>query len=223
MKLSENTLDVLKNFSAINPNMVFKPGKTIATISEAKNIMASATIQEEIPSQFGIYDLTEFLSTLSLVSDPDLEFTADSIKINDGGTSIRYFYSAPEVLTAPSKNVNMPKPEVKIAFTADVINKIKKAAAVLCHATLEIAGEDGKIILLVRDLKNETANKYSIVVDESNACTESFSFVMVIGNLKMLPGDYTVSISSKLISHFKNTTTPVEYWIALEKSSTFGS
>lgn len=223
MKLSEQTLDVLKNFSAINPNMVFKPGKTISTISEAKNIMANATIEDEIPRQFGIYDLTEFLSALALVSEPDLEFTEDSVVINDGATSIRYFYAEPANLTAPTKQVNMPKPEVKLTLTADVINKIKKAAGVLGHATLEIAGNKGKITVSVSDLKNETANKYSIVVDEANACKEKFSFVMVIGNLKMMPGDYEVSISSKLISHFRNTGSPIEYWIALEKSSTFGS
>ncbi len=223
MKLSKNTLDVLNNFSVINPNMVFKPGKVVATISEAKNIMANATIGEEIPSQFGIYDLTQFLSTLSLVTDPELEFTADSVKITEGDTSIRYFYSSPELLTAPNKNVNMPKPEVKIAFTADVINKIKRASTILGHVTMEISGIKGKITLSVSDLKNDTANKYSIVVDADNACKETFSFIMTIGNLKMLPGDYTVSISSKLISHFQNTSMPVEYWIALEKTSTFGS
>ena len=202
--------------------MVFKPGTAVSTISEAKNIMASATITEEIPRSFGIYDLTEFLSTCSLMTEPELEFTEDSILLNEGNTSIRYFYAVQENLTAPTKQVNMPKPEVKLTLSADAINKIKKAASVLGHATMVITGAKGKVTLSVADLNNETANKYSIIVDEANACKEAFSFVMVIGNLKMLPGDYTVSISSKLISHFKNNSTPVEYWIALEKSSTFG-
>jgi len=223
MKLSETTLDVLKNFSAINPNMVFKPGKTISTISESKNIVANAKIEETIPSQFGIYDLTEFLSTLSLVESPDIEFTDKSITINEGNTSIRYYYSDPSLLTFPAKNLNMPKAEVKFVLSASAINKIKKAASVLGHATLQITGKKGKIDLAVTDLKNDTANKYSISIDENNECKESFSFVIVIGNLKMMPGDYKVSISSKLISHFENTTIPVEYWIALEKNSTYGN
>lgn len=223
MKLSETTIDILKNFSAINPNMVFKEGATLATIAEAKNIMASATIEERIPREFGIYDLNEFLSTISLVENPDLDFGKDSITVSDGNASIEYFYSSPEVLTAPTKTVTMPKADVKVILTADTINKIKKAAAVLGHPTLQISGKNGVVSCQVIDLKNKTANKYSIVVDEKNACKEVFSFVIVIGNLKMLPGDYTVSISSKLISHFKNATTPIEYWIALEKDSTFGS
>jgi len=222
MKLSETTVELLKNFAAINPNMVFKPGKSITTMAEAKNIVAVATITEEIPSAFGIYDLTEFLSALSLVDEPELDFTADSVVIKEGKTSIQYFYSAPELLTAPTKQVTMPKADVTLNLSADVINKIKKAAAVLGHATLEINGKNGEVTVNVADQKNATANKYAIGVDDNNACKDAFSFVMVIGNLKMLPGDYVVSISSKLISHFKNATAPVEYFIALEKTSTFG-
>jgi len=223
MKLSETTIDILKNFSAINPNMVFKEGTTVSTIAEAKNIMASATIEERIPREFGIYDLNEFLSTISLIENPTLDFGKDSIAVSDDSSSIEYFYSSPEVLTAPTKNVTMPKAEVKVTLTADQINKIKKAASVLGHPTLQFSGKGGVITAKIVDLKNTTANKYSVVIDEKNACKEVFSFVIVIGNLKMLPGDYTVSMSSKLISHFKNNSIPVEYWIALEKDSTFGS
>ena len=223
MKLSENTLDILKNFSVINPNMLFKPGQTLSTIAEAKNIMASAKIEESIPSEFGIYDLTEFLSTLSLTQEPELEFLEDSLTIREKNASIRYFYSGKELLTVPTKNVTMPKAELQISLTEDDLNKVKRAASVLGHPNLEIAGKNGIISLQVVDPKNPTANKYSLVIDENNACKETFSFIVVIGNLKIIPGDYVVSISSKLISHFKNTSVPIEYWIALEKTSTFNS
>ena len=221
MKLSENTINLLKNFAGINPNMVFKPGSSIATIAEAKNIMASATITESFPQEFGIYDLNEFLSTLALVENPELSFSEDSITIKDGKTAIRYFYASMDLLTAPSKQVTMPNPEVTFILSEDVLNKVKRASAVLGHANIEIKGENGKIVVNLTDAKNASANKYSIVVDENNACKEAFSFILVIGNLKMVSGDYTVEISSKLISHLKHTTLPVNYWIALEKTSTF--
>lgn len=223
MKLSEITVDILKNFSAINPNIAFKEGSSIATIAEAKNIMASATIEERITREFGIYDLNEFLSTISLIENPNLDLGSNSITASDDLTAIEYYYSSPEVLTVPTKQVTMPKAEVSFTLTADHITKIKKAAAVLGHATLQFSAKNGVITAKIIDLKNSTANKYSVVIDEKNACKEVFSFIIVIGNLKMLPGDYTVSMSSKLISHFKNNSVPVEYWIALEKDSTFGS
>lgn len=223
MKLSEDTINLLKNFSAINPNMVFKAGNTINTISEAKNILATAQITETIEKTFGIYDLTEFLAAIALVEDPELTLNESSITIKHGGTSMQYFYSEPSILTAPTKMVTMPKPDVVLSLSADVINKIKRASAVFGHATLAITGDDGIVSVSILDPKNPSANKYSILVDEANDCTESFSFVMAIGNLKMLPGDYTISISSKLISHFKNNSTPVEYYIALDKTSTFAN
>jgi hypothetical protein len=222
MKLSDNTVDILKNFSAINPNMLFRPGSTISTIAEAKNIVASAQISEQIPAEFGIFDLTQFLSTISLLENPELEFTDSSVMVRDGNASIQYYYSSPDVLTVPNRTVNMPNADVVFNLSSDMISKIKRAASVLGHPTLQILGSKGKITLQIVDLKNPTANKYTIVIDEKNACNEVFSFVMVIGNLKMMAGDYVVSVSSKLISHFKNTSTPVEYWIALEKTSTFG-
>ena len=115
----------------------------------------------------------------------------------------------------------MPNPEVSFILSEDTIEKIRRASAVLGHANFEIQGKNGLIIIHITDVKNASSNKYSIVVDENNACKEVFSFIMVITNLKMVTGNYTMEISSKLISHLKHTTLPVEYWIALEKSSTF--
>ena len=221
MHLSEDTLNLLKNFSAINPNMVFKAGNTINTISEAKNILATAKIAESFDQTFGIYDLNEFLAAVSLVENPELTLGESSITIRDGVTSIEYFYSEPSILTSPSKMVTMPTVDVVLNLSADVINKIKRACAVFGHTSLAITGDKGRVSVSIVDPKNPTANKYSILLDEVNACKEAFTFVMAIGNLKMLPGDYTVEISSKLISHFKNNSAPVEYFIALDKTSTF--
>lgn len=224
MKLSETTIDILSNFATINPNMLFKEGTTLSTISEAKNIMASATIEERIPREFGIYDLSEFLSTVSLLKEPKLDLGAASAKISGTDSdSIEYFYASKESLTTPTKNVTMPKADVKFTLSADAFARIKKAAGVLGHSTVVFTGKKGVISCQVVDPNNQTANKYTLVVDEENASKEVFSFVMAIGNLKMIAGDYSVAFSSKLISNFKNANVPVEYWIALEKSSTFGS
>ena len=222
MKLSPQTIELLKNFSSINPNIIFRIGNTISTVAEAKNIFATATITESIDKQFGIYELNEFLATLDLVDDPELELTEDSVLIRDGKTLIRYFYSAQDLLTSPTKGITMPKAELKLQLSGDVLSKIRRAAAVFGHSTLAIEGSGGVVTISVVDPKNTTANKYSITVDETNTCQETFSFTMVIGNLKLIPGDYDVSISSKLISHFKHTTLPLEYFLALEKTSTFG-
>jgi hypothetical protein len=223
MKLSEQTIEVLKNFSTVNPNLIFKQGNVVRTMAEAKNVIASATIAEQIPRTFGIYDLTEFLSALSLVEKPELEFKDDSVEISEGSTVIQYYHSPTHLLTSADKQVNMPKAEVTFQLTSDALNKVRRASSVLGHTELQIQGNAGRVSLNVVNLKTPASNKYSVVVDESNECREMFSFVFVIGNLKIIPGDYTVSVSSRLISHFKHASLPVEYWVALEKTSSFGN
>jgi len=223
MKLPKQTIDVLNNFASINPNLVFNIGNGISTISDAKNIMASAQITETFEQSFGVYDLSEFLSALSLVEDPTLEFSDSYLTIQNQNTSIRYHYSSPEILTTPpTKKITMPSIDVTVTITDELIGKIKRASNALGHSNLAIAGENGKVVLAVMDPKNSTANTYSIILDENNSCKEKFNFIVAISNLKIVPGDYTIEISSKLISHFKHNTLPVEYYIALEKDSTYG-
>jgi len=224
MKLSNDTLNVLKNFASINPNLVFKPGQKLKTISEAKTILASADIVEDFPIEFGVYDLNEFLSILNLIEDPELEFEDKSVLIKNSSVNnqkVRYFYSSPEILTTPQKDIQMPEPEVGVNLSDDVLNQIRKAAALLGHTELSIQGEDGVVTASVFDSKDATSNSFTMELDKDNACKNEFNFVVSIPNLKLLPGDYFVSISSKLISNWTNSNYPVEYFVALEKSSTY--
>ena len=223
MNLSNDTLNVLKNFATINPNIVFKPGQKLKTISESKTILASATIVEDFPQEFGVYDLNEFLSVLSLIDQPTLEFEDKSVLIKGGNSSqqIRYFFSEADILTTPQKDIQMPDPEVGVNIEEDKLNQIRKAAAVLGHTELAITGNDGVITASVLDTRDSTSNVFEIELDKDNSCKNEFNFVVSIPNLKLLPGDYFVSISSKLISNWTNSNYPVDYFIALEKNSSY--
>lgn len=222
MILSDNTLEVLKNFASINPNLVFKPGQRLSTISEAKTIMAKAEIVEDFPQEFGIYDLNEFLSVYGLIEDATLEFGDKSVTIkNDESKRIQYYFSEIDILTQPSKDITMPDAEVGINLTDDTLKALKQASSVLGHTDLALVGEGGVITAKVFDEKDATSNTFELTLDKDNACKNDFNFVVNMPNLKLLPGDYFVSISSKLISNWTNNDYPVEYFIALEKTSTF--
>ena len=224
MELSEGTLQVLKNFATINSNIVIKQGNALKTISEAKNLLASASILEDIPIDFGIYDLNQFLNVLSLVDTPRLTFKDDYVIIGDstGRTEIKYFYSDMDMLTSPSKDIVMPSTEVKFVLDNETLNKIKRAASALEHTAVAISSNSGVIRLSVIDPENATSNTFSIDVDGEFE-NDNFNLIINISNLKMLPGDYQVEISSSLISHFTNVENKTQYWIALEKSSTYGA
>ena len=229
MILSDDTLNVLKNFATINPNMIFKPGQKLSTISEAKTILAKADIVEDFPQEFGIYDLNEFLSVHGLIENPQLAFEDTHLAISNtiGGCKlhnqqkINYHFSSPDILTSPQKDITMPDAEVGVNIEEDVMAQIRKAAAVLGHTDLTITGDNGLIRAIVSDPKDATSNSFDLELDKENACKNQFQFVINIPNLKLLPGDYFVAISSKLISNWTNSNYPVEYFIALEKSSVF--
>ena len=218
MKLSTETISVLKNFSTINANLMVKAGSSLSTMSAMKNIVAKADVSEKFLSDFAIYDLNEFLSALSLFGKPDLEFNDDFVIITEEGTSksLKYWFSDPSVVTTPSKEISMPSTELTFNLSSDTLNEITKAAAVIGVPDMALAG--GK--LMVTDKKNSTANAYETSLDVGSVDAE-YKFWFKVENLKVMPGAYDVEVSSKKISHFTNTKLGVQYWIALEPESSY--
>ena len=219
MKLSTETISVLKNFSTINANLMVKAGSSLSTMSAMKNIVAKADVTEEFPSDFAIYDLNEFLSALSLFGKPDLEFNNDFVIITEEGTSksLKYWFSDPSVVTTPSKEISMPSTELTFNLSSDTLNEITKAAAVIGVPDMALSG--GK--LMVTDKKNSTANAYETSLDGGDMIAAEYKFWFKVENLKVMPGAYDVEVSSKKISHFTNTKLGVQYWIALEPESSY--
>ena len=220
MKLSEKTLTVLKNFAGINNSILVKEGNQLRTISVAKNILAEADIDEEFPRQFGVYDLNQFLNGLSLHQDPELDFTEEShLNIREGKRRVKYFFADPQVIISPpDKQINLPSEDVHFQLESTALDKLLKAAAVYQLPDLSVIGDKNEIRLVVRDKKNDTSNEYSIIVGETD---KEFVFNFKVENIKIIPGAYDVSISSKLLSEFTNTKYDLKYYIALEPDSTF--
>ena len=219
MQLSEQTIEVLKNFANVNPNLVVSDGSNLKTISEAKNIMASANVAETFDNGVGVYDLNEFLSALNLIDSPTLEFTDNAVKIKNDSSQVEYRFANVEILTSPAKSVNMPDIDLSIKLSADDISQIKRAAGALGHPVLSLSVKDNSIIAKVCDPNNPTANTWSKIIPTDRIDDwADFDYQFLISNLKLLPGDYQVDISNKLISSWKGPI--VEYWIALEKTST---
>ena len=221
MKLSEKTLNLLKNFSTINQSILFKKGSSLRTISVMKNILAEAVIDEEIPQDFGIYDLNQFLNGLGLHQHPELDFVNEGYAvIREGKMRSKYFFADPNVIvTPPDKDIELPSEDVSFALTTQQLDKLLKAASIYQLPDLSVVGEDGVVKLLVRDKKNDTSNEFAVVVGETDSI---FSFNFKVENIKILPGSYNVVVSQKLLSVFSNQDIDLKYWIALEPDSEFG-
>ena len=221
MKLSDSTLSLLKNFSSINPSILFKEGSKLRTISVMKNILAEATVSEEFARDFGIYDLNQFLNGLSLHQKPELDFANDGyVVIREGRSRSKYFFADPSVIvTPPDKEITLPSEDVCFELTTTVLEKLLKAAAVYQLPDISAVGEAGVVKLVVRDKKNDTSNAHEEVVGETDA---TFNFNFKVENIKILPGTYDVVVSQKLLSRFTSKNHDLTYYIALEPDSTFG-
>jgi len=221
MKISNDTKDVLKNFSTINSGIRVKTGNKLETISNMKNILAVATVAEDFPQDFSIYNLPEFLGATSLMDDPDFQFNDSSLSVADNNSSLAYFYAAEGMVTAPDKMITMPDAEIEFKVTSTLLTDLKKAAAVLGVNDLILKSDGTNVTLVVTDKKSPTSNTFSRIVGEGDGTTYDMNFKME--NLKILDGNYDVQVSSKGISHFNNADVDLEYFIALEPDSKYNA
>ena len=221
MKLTDNTLTILKNFAGINNSILVKQGTKLRTISVAKNILAEAVIDEEFPRDFAIYDLNQFLNGLSLHQDPEMDFKEESyLSIREGKRRVKYFFADPNVIISPpDKDITLPSEDVHFQLDSTSLEKLLKAAAVYQLPDFCVVGDGAKVKLVVRDKKNDTSNSYSIEVGETD---KTFTFNFKVENIKIIPGSYDVLVSQKLLSQFTNSKYNLKYHIALEPDSTFG-
>jgi len=221
MKISDNTIGILRNFSDINANILFKPGKTLSTMSTMKNIMAQADVEEEFESEFGVYDLPEFLRAIDSFQQPVLKFNGTAnLKIQDEKSTLsaRYAFADKSTLRYPSKQISMPDKTVTFSLKNSDYESVKKLYTNLSLPDIAFKGEKGKIKLVALDKKNSNSNESSVVVGETDL---EFTAYIKAENMKIIPGDYDVALSKAKIAHFINKKVKVQYWIALEADSTF--
>ncbi len=220
MKLSDKTLSVLKNFSTINQSILFKQGNKLRTMSVMKNILAEVNIDEELPQDFGIYDLNQFLNGLGLHNNPELDFTNSSyVVIKEGRSRSKYFFADPNVIvTPPEKPITLPSEDASFELSTDQLDKLLKAAAIYQLPDFCVVGDGEKVKLVVRDKKNDTSNSYSIEVGDTD---KTFTFNFKVENIKIIPGSYDVVVSQKLLSRFSAKNYDLTYYIALEPDSSY--
>jgi hypothetical protein len=217
MKFSENTMSILKNFSSINQSIVFKAGNELRTISPQKTVMAIATIEDEIPSNACVYDLSRFLSAYSLYGQPTLEFNEKNFVISEGRRKTKYTYAEPSmVITPPDKEIKIPSVDVQVDIEWSDLQSVIKASGILQLPEVAFVGEGGVCYLRAIDSGNPTADTFGVELGETN---DTFTLIIKTENLKILPKNYKVSLSSAGISKFEAE--GLMYFIAIESKSTY--
>lgn len=221
MKLSNNTLAILNNFSTINSNILFRPGNILRTISAAGDVSATAVIDETFDTEFAIYDLPQFLKGMRLYDSPELEILSDKgyILIRQGNHTIKYFLTDPDLVDAPeNRNLKLPSQEVEFELKSEYFDKLIKATNVFGLPYFTVLSDNGNVVLQVRNKSNPTSNQVSIIVGETD---KSFEFNFDKNNLLMIEGCYDVSISKEMLARFKNKDFDLTYFVGLCSDSYF--
>ena len=218
MRLSEQTVSLLKNFASINQNLQFKTGNKLSTISAQKNILVNAEIPESFPSDFAIYDLNKFLGAMSIFQDPELEIGEKTMTV---GGKLNYVFADPSmILVPPDKELAFPEPEAHFTLTNADFTQVIKAASLLGLPHICAVGNSSRITLEATDVNNSASDDYKT---EVGTTSETFNLVFKIENLKLFSGDYNVELTSKGISKFTHTSNTLQYFIATESDSSFGA
>mgnify|MGYP001330711752 CR=1 FL=1 len=219
MNISPETLDILRNFSTINSGLTVKEGNELKTVSAMKNIFAKAIVTENFDKEHSIYDLSEYLGAVSLFDTPSFEFNAEKVIVSEGDHSVQYYYADPQMVISPQKDIVMPDPEITFDIDENVLDSLLKASSVLSLPDMVLSSDGTTVVLTVKDKKNATSNIFSKTVAQGNGST--YEMFLRMENIKLIPGDYTVFVSSKGIAQFTNRKYPIEYFIALEPDSNY--
>jgi hypothetical protein len=216
MQISNETIQVLKNFAMVNSNILIRKGKSLSTISTAKNIFVKADVAEDFPQEVAIYDLNSLLALLTLMENQNIEFGEKSLTIEKNGGKFEYFYSSPNVIVAaPDKSIDVDN-YYQFKLSAEEVNMITKAAAITGAPTISVSSREGNVSLTVGDKKNDTSNTYKANIGKSE---NDFDCHMAVENFKIIPDAYSITISKKKVFHFKHETKNIEYFIAMEPDS----
>lgn len=217
MKIDVNTVNVLKNFAKINPSIVVQEGNVLKTISPTKTIMAKAEVKTDFPKRFAIYNLDQFIALMSTFTDPELQFNDKSVTLAEENRSGHFTYADENTVTkAPDKEINLPSVDVTFKLTDKDLRDVEKAAGILGLPEVAVIGDGTSVSLVATDSKNPTSNDFAIKIGETD---KAFKAIFKVENIKIIPGDYEVSISSRGISLFVGD--GVQYYIAVESNSTF--
>ena len=222
MKLSNETLTVLKNFATINQGIQFKQGKKLSTVSPTKTVLAQAGINDEFPQEFCIYDLNQFLMIYNLKKNCELDFTnSDIIFSKDNGKNKSYYRkTAPEMIVVPpSKEITLPSVDCEFTLTAEDYDSLIKAANVLSSPHIAIVSDGETTKIVTSDFENDSSHKNLVKID-TKVSNGKYSIVFIRDNFKMIPGSYDVNISFSGVAHFKNTKEDIQYWVAFESKLT---
>ena len=218
MKISHETLKVLKSFAHIRPGLCVERGYNISTINPEENLVAILKTEEEWPIAFNLYDLGSFLNTVSLFDDPDIILHDTHLFIQDSNTECKYYFSNRELLGLPKNGIIVPDIDNSIAqytISQNERDKLFKAAAALGADILTISSDNDMIRMSVSRDNND--NNFTILIKDADYVNAKFEAVCNMQYMKFLGGDYVVNINRDkvILAEWNHTEMDLTYYVGM--------
>lgn len=217
MKISKRTLELLKNFSQINSNILIREGNVLSTLSAQNLIFARATVDEHFPQEFAIYDLNSLLGILTLGDDQEIAFGEKSLTVSKDNGKFEYYYADPSIIHAPpNKNPNT-EPHFEFGLGLGEISTIQKAIGITGATTISVVADGTNAMLVVGDPETSCSNSYQKLLGQTDM---TFDCRLGISKFKPINDTYTCAITTRKYLYMSSTSRDLKYWMALDLEST---
>ncbi len=220
LKLSKQTVDVLKNFVTINPSIYFKKGNVLTTIDPGKNIFARYESPETFEEHdFGIYKLDRLINILSFFEDPEIVIEPNFLLVYSGKNTAKIKFSPPDVLIYPKRDeAKLKSVSIEFDLTQDHIESMLRAVALMELPEIALSSDGEFIYLKAINSKTPDEDSFTIEVVETNE-DKPFTALFDKNHLKIMPAAYHVQLSAKGWAKLSNDM--ITYVIAMQSNSKF--
>lgn len=232
MKLSSETLNILKNFSEINQGIWIEQGNILAITSKDKHILGVAEVEDSFPTAFGIYDLSKLLAIISMYKDmPNLEFDDHHMIVSglNGRSKIKYRFCSEDMIILPPRKFKLKSEDITFTLNEEDYIWLSNAAKILQSPNIAINSDGESISLVAYDLKDDSAHNDTLEIeDKGNGIKYNIVLDFNMWN-KILTGSYDVTVSAKFLNDktamgaakFTHRLKKLEYVILLHKESRY--
>ena len=232
VELSKATIDTMKKLSILNMTLKIMPDTNVLKSKTQNGVMnCTAPIDEIFPCEFNIYDLREFISVLSLIEEPVLDFSKKSsvtIHSKDKKQKIRYIEADPAFIDSyPNKESSLSSVDFFVDVEEQSFKSILTAANTMKLEYVGFVG-DGETISLVafsmREGDEQETNEYSVNLGESNT-DEQFTMFFKLANCPISvlanEGRLSFEVSSRKVAKVTSQTGKV-FFIGMDTKSVWG-
>lgn len=231
MKLTNDLKQKLQYAASVHPSLYVRQGDIIRARSQNRACLVKMKIDQNIPAEFMIYDVNNFLKASALLQDADINFFGDIedgyMEIANESATIRYGYSAPELYQNAPDDKDFVPPQVEWSLQVKIdeseLDNISKVSSVMgldvvCFTETGIQMRNSKIDSTRIPFEIKYNNKF----DNTENVPSEFNVRFSTENFNLYKGSYTMTLIKMprvFAAKFEHESGDVTVWLSALPSS----